>query len=296
MTNKGAGHPRTGLRETWNERFEVPVVHQKAFEALDFSGHAESIHTVPIEEVPSLDFYARLAPSDELYVSFQGAVMPGKLRYPSFWRVASMRNRAEAFMAFADPTLLLTSNEAFGLGWYTGGEGWDPLEQIANVVRQAMTYSGAKRVMFLGGSGGGFAAMRMATKFPGSIAFVQDPQTTVAAYHMLHKERLVEGCWPGRQLEDVLARHPERFDLLHVYQKSSPQNYVYYRQSTRDRHLKKHCEPFMEAVKGAPGMIDDRYRFVLEEGEKKGHGAITNAEFSRHFRAAVRWWRSRVAH
>lgn len=286
---------QTGLEESWNDRFEVPVVYQHALEGLRFDGHSTAIHSVPVAEVPSLDFYAKLAPADELYVSLQGAVMPGKLRYPSFWRISTMRDRVDAFMAFADPSLQLSDNEKFGLAWYSGGPGWDPLLQLASVVRQAMQYIGATRVMFLGGSGGGFASMRLATMFPGSIAFAQDPQTSVAHYHPVHQQRLVEACWPGWALEDVLTQHPERFDLRYLYRETEPENYLYYRQSTTDGHLKVHCRPFMAAVKGTKGMREGRFRFMLEEGEKPGHGAITNAEFQRHLRGAIKWWRERLS-
>lgn len=287
-------NPKTGLRESWNDRLGVPVVHQLGLQNLRLDGHRSAIHEVPVREVPSLDFYAQLARADTLHVSLQGAVLPGKLRYPSFWRVRSLSERVDAFLAIADPTLQLSDDEKFGLAWYTGGPGWDPLPQLAEIVRQAMDHVGATQLMLLGGSGGGFAAMRLATLFPDSLAFVQDPQTAIAAYNPIHQNRLVASCWPDWNLESVLSQHPERFDLLHLYRETEPQNFIYYRQSTLDGHVKKHCRPFMAALRGTPGMREGRFRFALEEGAKPGHGAITNAEFSRHFRGASKWWGAKL--
>jgi pimeloyl-ACP methyl ester carboxylesterase len=285
---------QTGLEESWHEHFDIPVVHQAGLEGIRFDPHSVSIHKVPVHEVPSLDFYAKLAPADELYVSLQGAVTPGKMRYPSFWRVMSMRRRVPAFMAIADPTLQLSDDEMFGLAWYTGGPGWDPMPQLARIVRQAMDHVGASRVMFLGGSGGGFASLRLASFFPGSMAFAQDPQTAVIDYNPIHQDRLMRAAWGGREREDVIAEHPDRFDVRRVYRTQEPENFIYYRQSTGDRHLEQHCRPFMEAVADSPGMREGRFRFVIEDGEREGHGAITDAEFDRHFNAAQTFWRAEL--
>lgn len=287
-------NPRTGLREGWNDYFGVPEVHQLRLDDVQFGESEAAIHNVPIARGRSIDFYANLAPADELYVSLHGAIPVGKLRYPTFWRIKSLTELAPSFLAFADPTLQLSDKAEFGLGWYIGGTGWDPLDQIGELVRQAMEHTGATRVMFLGGSGGGFAALRIATRFPGSIAFVQDPQTAVAAYHIGHQKRLVEAGWPGQPLPKVLAQYPERFDLLHLYRQTDPANYIYYRQSAIDTHVEKHYEPFMAAVADTMGMREGRFRFILEYGETPGHGKITNAEFAQHFHEAVRWWRSKA--
>lgn len=283
---------QTGLEESWHDRFNIPEVHQKGLEGIRFDPHPVAIHKVPIDEVPSLDYYVKLAPAEELYVSLQGAVTPGKVRYPSFWRVMSMRHRVPAFMAIADPTLQLSDDEAFGLAWYTGGPGWDPMPQLARIVQQAMDHVGAKRVMFLGGSGGGFASLRLATLFPGSMAFAQDPQTAVIDYSPVHQNRLMRAAWNGADREAVIAEHPDRFDVRHVYSTQEPANFVYYRQSTSDSHMRTHCEPFIEAVTETDAMRAGRIRFAIEAGEREGHGAITEAEFDRHFNAAVSWWRA----
>lgn len=296
MTYVATINAQTGLEETIHETFKIPVVQQRGPEQIRFDGNPSAIHTVPMPHGKSLDFYAKLTPAPELYVSLHGAVSPKNGRYPRFWRMTSMRHRVDAFMSIADPSIQLSDDPNFNLAWYTGGEGWDPIYELADVVRQAMDFAGAERVMFLGGSGGGFASMRMATLFPKSIAFVQEPQTMVAAYYEGHQRWLAEAAWPGREMADVIREHPERFDMCHLYRETDPDCFVYYRQSTGDpSHVELHARPFEEAVAGTAGGKAGRFRVVYEEGERPGHGMITRDEFDHHFDEAVAWWRDRVA-
>ncbi|UQN28084.1 hypothetical protein [Brachybacterium kimchii] len=282
----------TGLHETRHPKYKVPVVHQEDLDALRFEGYPLAIHTVPAADVPSVDFYAKLEPSDELYVSLHGAVDPGPARYPHFRRVESMRDRVSAFLSIADPTLELSEREDFGIGWYTGGPGWDPMDAVESIVRQALAAVGAKYVMFIGSSAGGFASLRASVRFPASIAFVQDPQTDVGAYYSGHRNRLFECCWPQWEQDAALVAHPDRFDLRHLFATRDPQNFVYYRQSNGDEwHSRNHAKPFQEALKSCTGTRDGRFVFVFEDGEREGHGKITAAEFDRHFDAAQGFWR-----
>lgn len=276
----------TGLEESWHDYFKIPVVHQASLKAIRLDPHPAAIHSVPIAGWKSLDFYAQLASSEELFVSLHGAAS-GTPRYPQFRRVMSMKDRVTSLLSFADPTLTFAEDEKFTIGWYTGGPEWDPLADIVDVVRAAQRQTGADHVMFLGASAGGHAALRAAANFPGSLAFVTDPQTDVGSYYSGHRDRLFATCWPGQDQKAVLTSHPERFDMKSVY-RSNPENFVYYRQSTRDEwHERVHARPFEESVAGW-----DRYRFVFEPGERDGHGAITAGEFDRHFGLAAAWWRT----
>lgn len=286
-------NPKTGLLETSHDRFKAPVVHQLSLEELRLDGgHPTAIHTVPVRQVESLDFYSRLSQAETMYVSLQGAVTPGKVRYPNFPRVTSMRKRARAFMAIPDPTLQLSSDADFGLAWYTGNQEWDPMDDIEVIVRKGMEYSGARPVVFLGGSGGGHAALRLSRRFWDSLAFAMDPQVSIRDYSVRHQDRLVANCWPGMSRLDVLAGHPERFDLNALYSGDELVNYVYYRQSTLDHHYQEHALPFLRSVSETPAFRRGRYKFSFEEGEKPGHGAITDDEFARHLIAAERHWRT----
>ena len=274
-------------------KYGVPRIDHGEELADDLAG--EAIHTLHLGEGRTLDWYAKLAPATELYVTLQGAVPSGKDRYPRFQRVASMRERVPAFIAISDPTFALNCDEGMRIGWYAGAAAWDPLPEISNLIRQIMERIGAEHVAFIGGSAGGYGALRISPRFPRSLARVTDPQTNVARYYRPHRERYFAACWPGDDPARVLAADLHRFDMCQLYADTNPDNFVFYRQSTHDEfHVREHAEPFMSAFDMSGHTSGDgRRRFVLEEGVKAGHGAITADEFDQVFADAVSFWRER---
>src|SRR5699024_7320320 len=79
-----------------------------------------------------------------------------------------------------DPTLHL--NDQLSLTWYTGWRGLNLYEILADWTVTAAAASGAHHIVFLGSSGGGFAALQVASIVPGSIAVPINPQTTIWRY------------------------------------------------------------------------------------------------------------------
>lgn len=289
-------NPKTGLKEITHPYFKVPQVQQKGIGQLRFDGQPTAVHSVPYRKGVTLDFYARLQRSDELIVTFHGANSPEKNIYPLFARIASLRKKAKAMISFSDPTLLADPERKMMLSWYLGGPGWDPLPTILRVIRKAQRKSGSKHVAFLGGSGGGFAALRASAMLPGSMAFVQDPQTNIAKYATLPVQRYFETVWRGWQHQSLLDAFPERFDMARHYRVTQPQNFVYYAQNATDRsHILKHYEPFLDAcgIFGDDPVIRRRSRvFNRYDGEFSGHGKITAAEFDRFYEDALEGWRA----
>ena len=274
-------------------KYGVPRIDHGEIMADDLAG--EAIHKLDIGNGRSLDWYAKLAPASELYVTLQGAVPSGKDRYPRFQRVASMRERVPAFIAISDPTFTLNDDEEMRIGWYAGGAAWDPLPEIAHLIRQIMDRIGAEHVAFIGGSAGGHGALRISPLFPRSLALVTDPQTNVMRYTRPHREKFFEAGWPGEGSERVFAADPQRFDMCQFYAAACPDNFVFYRQSTRDvSHVRDQATPFMDVfeMEGSTS-TDGRRHFAFEEGIKPGHGAITAEEFDRVFADAVSFWRER---
>lgn len=288
-------NPRTGLKETRDSFYKIPLVHQKGIGSLKLNGQMTAVHKVPLGKGITLDFYAKLGKSDELFVTFMGANTADRHFYPRFARVSSMKNRVPALMAFADPTLLMDPAFEMRLAWYLGGPGFDPASAILKAIRKAQGKTGAKHIAFLGGSGGGLIALRISAMIPGSMAFVQDAATNIAHSIPRTVAHYFSTLWPGWDQEKLLQGLPERFDMVRHYASFAPQNYVYYSQNSGDQHyLEKHYTPFKEAcgVKTVDGSNHDSSRqFVVYEGEKPGHGQITPAEFDFHFEAALTGWR-----
>lgn len=111
-----------------------------------------------------LYYYASLNTGPVLYVTFHGATRRGVDTYPRFDRVGSLGRAGVPFIAFSDPALGM--DRELELAWYLGGGGWDPLENILAVIRSALAISGSRLVCLIGGSGGGFAALRAGHAIP----------------------------------------------------------------------------------------------------------------------------------
>ena len=288
-------NPRTGLRETVDEFYGIPHVHQRGLGSLKLHGQPNAVHTVPIGAGLTLDFYSKLGKSDEIVLTFMGANLASKNFYPRFARVVTMKPLVPAFMAFADPTLLMDPAREMRLAWYLGGPGFDPAPLILKAIRKAQGKAGAKHVAFVGGSGGGLVALRLSAMLPGSMAFVQESATNIAHSFPSTVATYFKTMWPGWNQEKLLHALPERFDMVRHYATYSPENYVYYAQSTGDQfYRQKHYTPFKEAcgVQDPSGSTQDGSRdFVLYEGEVEGHGKITSAEFDHHFNNALSMWR-----
>jgi len=202
-------NPVTGLRETWNDFYKVPLVHQEGVGQLRLNGQATAVHTAPLESGLTLDFFAQLKRSDELIVTFPGAARPGKNIYPLFARVATFRAlRAPAFLAFADPTIKLDPDRAMLLSWFLGGPGFDPADPIRRAVKKAQGKTGAKHVVFVGGSGGGFAALRLSSMVPGSMAYLHEGTTSIARTPPVQSERYFSTVWPGWDPQQLISAFP----------------------------------------------------------------------------------------
>lgn len=288
-------NPRTGLVESMHNYYRVPLVQQRGLGRLRFDGQQTAVHTAPYRKGMTLDFYSRLQRSEEIIVTFHGAGDLTKLTYPLFTRVQSLKSKAPAMMSFADPTMLLDPDRKIMLSWYLGGPGWDPLPTILGVIRKAIRKCGAKHIAFLGGSGGGFAALRASSMVPGSMAFVQDPQVTIAKYSTRVVQTYFDTAWPGWSHRSLMNAFPERFDMASHYRTAQPQNFVYYAQNATDHsHVLKHYEPFKEAcgITGDDAVIRRRGRvFNRYVGELAGHGKITATEFDRFYDDALAGWR-----
>src|SRR5690606_3863647 len=59
------------------------------------------------------------------------------------------------------------------------------------------------RLIFWGGSGGGFASLYLSAIFPGSTAFVWNPQTSILKYEQEAVEQYGKTCFGCEELEDL---------------------------------------------------------------------------------------------
>lgn len=277
------------------ERYSVPRIVHERISRLRLQNGKAAINTLQVSPTKQLDFYSSLNPADTLIVSFHGAYNgknPGT--YPMFWRISSLRERTGAFLAFTDPTRLQGGEHDILVSWFLGKEGWDPLAVILNVVDSAMKTCGAKRVMFVGGSGGGFAALRASASVPGSCAFVQDATVGLEKHNPKIVDTYFKKAWPGWNKDKLLSAFPELFSMTLLYMRRVPRNFVYMTQSLEDKgHLDDHFVRFARAhglpAEGGTSRGGGR-ELTAYNPAVSGHGKITAAEFNAFYEDCISSW------
>src|SRR5699024_7275063 len=142
--------------------------------------------------------------------------------YPFFTRIATFRKTRFAFMAFADSTIMMDKSREMLLSWFAGGPDFDPAPFIIRAIRRAIGKTGSKHVVFVGGSGGGLAALRLSAMMPGSLAYLHEGTTNIAHSSPVSVSRYFERIWPGWSQEQLLHALPERFDMVRYYRAAQP--------------------------------------------------------------------------
>ena len=189
----------------------------------------------------------------------------------------------------ADTTLELGEN--IPLGWYIGTKEQNLTDEIAALVQQVAADGGYERILLTGSSGGGYAAMAVSHRIPGSLAVSFSPQTRVGDYISWVHKVLVKAAFPGYgSIDDVEVEFPERVNLRRLYAAPEIANYVRYVQNSNDtNHMEEHFAPFaaVRSTDPASGGLDPsgRLRLVLEPMQQ-GHEPPSRSRFLRHIKEA----------
>lgn len=213
----------------------VPLEGDAIYKFLDTDGLVlyAFVHNVP-------------ASRDLLSVIFPGARNP-RVTWPYFQRITSSLQSDDPFIAFTDPTMSLDST--LKLCWFAGTARNNPDRAMEKIVRIVMASVSAHLVSFEGSSGGGFAAMRIATRFQQSIAIAFSPQTDALRY-LGGKEarKMMAAAMPDTSLLSAADYHWGRFRLADLYRTKNGNrgNLVNYVQNTGDyMHIYDHLNPFL---------------------------------------------------
>lgn len=114
---------------------------------------------------------------------------------PQFASTGLYKYMPASFIRLADPSL--DRNDEMRLAWYAGHDGFALQQQLPNLIMRMIEHLGVTRAAFVGGSGGGFAALYYSWHIPQSVAIVLNPQTNLNKYHWGHRRRYREVCWPS---------------------------------------------------------------------------------------------------
>lgn len=198
--------------------------------------------------------------SDVLVVSLHGALDRRRYTLPRFERLRTIVSNDVSSMYFADPAL--TREDNIQLAWYTGWEGFDAQQVVADWSIAAAKSIGATRILFMGSSGGGFASLQVSALVPGSVSLSFNPQTSVHGYltkgeakgidaqrkylEVVRPDLATGSVWHMDYAPDWSLPAGDRMSALRRY--SQPlENYVYTVQNVNDFHYRDHYYPFLGA-------------------------------------------------
>jgi len=215
----------------------------------------DGVHRVPLQAGHPLEFL--ISGSDDIAdstqrvpVFFSGALASRKGSSGPYFSGKKMAARLNTgFIAFSDP--LFTEDGDIGLAWYTGSAHSSAQAIIARICAHLQQVIG-RPLVFVGGSGGGFAALNLNSVVAGSRAFVWNPQTNILDYAPDAVKRYlgvaigealpVDPGWRSRAEEELT-------DAGISYELSSrrtPQSF-FYLQNYNDWHVQKHLARFLDA-------------------------------------------------
>ncbi len=221
---------------------------------------AAGVHVVMIGATVHVDLYLgggdlAATPDRALPVILSGAVTkrdggPG----PFFSGIGLGNGLASAYVCLSDPTLAV--DPTLRLGWYTGRAGEGVQGHLVRLLDGISRRSGRELVL-AGGSGGGFAAVLLASRLsrPGS-AFVWNPQTDLLDYapdSVADYLRVVLGVDDAEVAaldRSARARALEEGGIQHALAATaSPGGLrrLLYLQNAADGHVVSHLAPFLDA-------------------------------------------------
>ncbi len=195
--------------------------------------------------------------SRELLIIFHSAFDRKKREIPPFDAFAKdIKNITQ--LSVSDPSMQINkTNEA---SWYAGHEGFESQKILPDLFNEIVEQGRFERVVFLGGSSGGFASLFYSSFIHKSVAIASVPQTNLNTYISGPITRYRENCWSSLTTNEELSKKIIT-NLCDLY--SVPQsNTIIYIQSAGDTfHTRTQLTPFMQAVQNPNGE-----KFILDSG------------------------------
>lgn len=201
------------------------------------------------QKIP-IDFFHDDVGSDTLVVFFHGAVRKGETG-PWFVGESAVKGLNANRLSISDPSLYL--DDDLTLGWFIGSNRQNDMQGlISKVIAHLVKMSGVKHLIFMGGSGGGFAALDMSRRFPGSLALPMNPQTSIRLHRPSTVAQYLRTAW-GNDIDypDKLPGYAVH-DQVTAYRLGQDNTVAYIQNSRDSRHIKDHMTPFMDVAGGRP--------------------------------------------
>lgn len=189
---------------------------------------------------------SRVSTGNTLNVMFHGSTDRSRNAMPRFERVRSMENLGNGPTVFvSDPCLDLDASQI--LTWYMGSEELNLHEILAAEIDLLARRLGCDRILYVGNSGGGFAALQVASYSNVSGVVTFNPQIQIDKYvpRIARTAQEVVFGEPSVSNNSVLK---SRVDAIQRYSDIGFDKKVYFIQNTGDEmHYQNHFNPFQLA-------------------------------------------------
>src|SRR5699024_7961633 len=198
--------------------------------------------------VPSA--YFADAPGDVLTVYFHGATDRSRFTMPRYERLRTMPTLGLGPVMFlSDPCLDLDSRMM--LSWYVGTEDLDLHRVIAQMIDAYARHKGIEKVLLVGNSGGGFAALQIAAYLEGTRVVSFNPQIQIDRY-VPRIATTAHWALFGRETVSDDPVNAPRMDLIERYRRIGfDQDVVLIQNPGDDMHHTNHFQPFQEAFRAS---------------------------------------------
>lgn len=222
------------------------------------------IHTIMHQGVP-IDVLMDVNLGTPLCFIFKGNTRrKATTKLPVFVGFSMVPPGKTSRVSISDPSMYL--HPTIGLAWYAGGNDLDLQSVLPRVVQKIVSACSPSKVLMIGGSGGGHAAMYYSRFVKDSLAVAWNPQDDFLNYEENGVIAYVSKAYDVHTVAEAKLKLSGTIDteISSFYKRTEPTNYIVYLQNVVDTHVEKHCRPFMASIGHdisyplSNGQIDER--------------------------------------
>lgn len=210
-----------------------------------------------------------------LFVMLSAAINRSKQTLPVFNRWTWASKFPGHVLCVADPTLEL--HDGMELGWYLGTEKQDATEELCMLISQFAEALGIPHgmIVFWGSSGGGFAALALASRIEETIAVAINAQTDIFAYEIARSvEAIRKSCFGGLSVAQIQKHFLARVNMTEAWRNNKSSRAIIVQNQLDEHHYEMHFHLFWKALGGNPQWKEHlggrHYAWLYED--TRGHG------------------------
>lgn len=194
------------------------------------------------------DFLFSKGKEPRLFVIFSGDIDRKKITPPAFQRWTWADKFPGHCLFISDPSLHL--DPSLGLAWYAGTSRSDPLPTISRLVREIARELKIPdgNLYAYGSSGGGFAALRLASIMPELVPIAINPQTDVLKYTNGAVDRCLKLCFSCATRPEAEEKFSSRLSLFPSLDQFRGRRMIYAQNRVDEHHYTTHYQPFVAAL------------------------------------------------